>query len=616
MQSIQKKSSFAKVLLAGVALPVLALPVSATETIELDTIVVSANRTETDSDKVGSSVTVIDSYELAEEGSLFIQDFLSRAAGISMAATGGPGANTTLRMRGLNQNYIQVRVDGIDMSDTAGTQVSTAFQHLLTNDVERIEILRGSQSALYGGQAIAGVINIETKRAAPGEVEQTAQVEGGSYDTVNVSYGIKAGFERGDIALNAQHYQTSGFSSLDEDEHLIADDDGYKNTTLSGRGSYDLTDTLSVYGAFRYSTSSGEFDDSYGPNANSDDEVDYDLFAARAGVKLDAFDGRLQNDLSYQTTKIDREYRGSNPSTYEGKRHAIEYLGNFAVNDNIDFIFGGDWKREDASNSYGLVTDSAIWGGFGQVAWRATDALTFNLSGRHDQHSEFGGHNTWRFTGAYNLDEATTLRTSVGTGFRAPSNYELYDPYSGNADLQPETSISFDAGIDRKWFDDRLTTSLTYFHIKTTDLIEWSYDTYRYKQLEGDSVNQGVEVSTAWTLNDYLALSASYTYTHTEDPNGKKLARQPEHQIGLGSVYTPTDQWTLALNGVIVNDTIDTDGKALDNYFLLNGQVSYELEEGPTLYLRAENILDQDYQTARGYGTAGFSLYAGIRANF
>ncbi|MDX5591937.1 TonB-dependent receptor plug domain-containing protein [Pseudovibrio sp. SPO723] len=614
-----KKSSLilASVSFALAATPSLAQALAEEQAIVLDEITVSANRTPTEAAKTGSTVLVVTSEELEREGDTFVQDYLARLPGITVSQNGPAGTASTLRIRGLGNKYLQVRIDGINISDPTGTQVAARLTDLLTADIERIEVLKGSQSALYGGQAVGGVIDIRTKRAKAGEVNHRASVEGGSYGTFNGAYGISAGFDRGQISLNAQHLRSDGFSALDENENPGADDDGYRNTTLSGRADYDLTDALAVYSAVRYYNARNEYDGFGAPSAQNHEDSEYR--AGLVGTKLSLIDDRFISDLSFQISRIDREIHSDNPGTYRGDRQAVEYLGSYELNDTVSVVFGGDWANEEVDLSSGLNEDTQIWGGFAQLNLDLFDRLALTGSVRRDDHSQFGEQWTWRSSAAFEVDAATTLRSSIGTGFRAPSNYELYHPTYGNAQLEPETSLSFDVGVDRVWFDGRLLTSATYFYIQREDLIDYSFATSGYVQVDGTSKNQGVELSAEYAVNERLALSTAYTYTDSEDPDGARLVRVPLHDLSLGLVYQPNDNWTVSMNGNYVADTIDSQWPGtteLDDYFLLNGKVSYAFDEGPELYLRAENILDQEYQTANGYGTAGFSVYAGVKAQF
>ncbi|WP_102868182.1 TonB-dependent receptor plug domain-containing protein [Pseudovibrio exalbescens] len=612
------------VLLAGVSLALLGGSALAQSqetfgTIELDEIIVSANRAPSEAAKTGSTVLVATAEDLEQAGDIELQDYLARLPGITVSQNGPPGTQSNLRIRGLGLAYIQVRIDGIDISDPTGTQVATNFSNLLVDDIERIEILKGSQSALYGSQAIAGVIDITTKRAAAGEVTQSAHLEGGSYATLNGSYGIAAGFERGEFSLNAQHFKSNGFSAFDEDEYPGAEADGYRNTTLSGRGSFLLTDQVELYSALRYYDTSVEYDNDYSGGANAPVSTDTILFGGRTGAKVAWWDDRVSSDISLQGMQTERKYYTDDVFQFyfKGKRFSIESINTAEITSSLDITVGTNYNKEYAEGTYGLDADMHTAGVFGQIDWSATDVLNMSLAGRLDNHSDFGTYETFRLSAAFNPDYQTTIRSSIGTGFRAPSLYELYDPYAGDSTLEPEESLSFDVGVERSWMSERLSTSIGYFYIETENLIINDAGTaYKYVQVPGTSTSQGVETSAQFTVNDYLALTADYTYTWAVNSDDERLARVPRHDVGLGAVIEPTDNWRIALQGNYVADTLANDGTDLEDYFLLNGNVAYEFDEGPELYVRAENILDQDYQTAKGYGTAGFSVYAGVRAQF
>lgn len=243
------------------------------------------------------------------------------------------------------------------------------------------------------------------------------------------------------------------------------------------------------------------------------------------------------------------------------------------------------------------------------------DNLTLTFGGRIDDHSEFGNFNTHRLTAAYLFTETDTkIRASHSTGFRTPSLNELYGPFGANPDLNPEESVSWDAGIEQGFFDGRATLGVTYFELDTENLIAY---TTGYMNVPGVTYRNGVEIAASAFLTDRVAISAAYTFTETERENGLPLPRVPRHNFAFGIDAQPLDKLKLNVTAKYVTENVDEifglGIVPLDDYLLLNAKVSYEFRPGMEAYIRGENLLDEDYQTAYGYGTSDLAIYGGLR---
>ncbi|MES0868591.1 TonB-dependent receptor plug domain-containing protein [Pseudovibrio sp. SCP19] len=619
---MRNTSWIAATLKSGVALSALlsSTLASTAQEADLDEIIVIANRTETEAGKVGSTTHVVTEEDLKNDGATFVQDYLAQLPGISLTQNGGAGTLSTLRMRGQNGRYIKVSVDGLDLTDPTRARPSAAFQHILLADVERIEILKGSQSALYGGQAIAGVINIVTKRAVAGTVKQSGRVEVGSYDTKSVSYGVRGATDRADIALGVEHFRTSGISAVSP-KGKSADDDGYENTTLTAKGSYDLTENLNLYFAARGTKGITELDSPGQPNLK--DDMHYRQVSGKVGANYLAFDDRFFSDFSVQVTDIKREQdfedASKQNSVFEGRKVKLDYLGEYDVSEKTKLNFGGDWSKEFSKTNDPIDDSSSIGGAFLQLMIEPLNGLSLAGSARFDQHSEFGSFVSKRLTASYEVNEDLRVRTSVGNGFRAPSLYELNHPSYGNQNLEPEESLSFDFGIDKKWLDGQLSTSATYFNIMTDDLIDYDRSTSKYNQIKGTSRSQGVELEISYKPIDRLVLTAGYTYTYSIGPDKKRLAHVPLHDLSVGMNYDLTDDISLNVNGTYLGENLGSDWPNIvdmEDVFLLGAKASYDVTEEVELYVRGENLLDQEYELINGYQTPGLSVYAGVSASF
>jgi vitamin B12 transporter len=613
------------------ALAALAAAPAAAQTIVLPDIVVSANRTPTAAAATGASVSVLTESDLVADGRPFVLEPLSTVPGVTIQQNGPPGTLSGFAIRGAPQQYVRVQVDGIEISDPTGPQVTPYLQGLLVDDISRIEVLKGSQSALYGAQAVAGVIDITSPRATEPGLAARYLLEGGSHATFRGALGLTGLGERGDFALTLARLKTDGFSAAEEaDGNTEAD--GYDGTRVSGNGTLYVSDTVSLFGSAFYQDESGDFDGTGFPPSTFDAPNTFDShsWGARAGVNLLAAGIEHTIALSYYDTHRHSESLDPvfGPFTFitDGSRERAEYLGAKTLSPQVSLQFGADYTRESSKTN--LVARESAWdaGAFVQTDWTPSEAVTINAALRQDQHSEFGGHTTGRLTGAWTVGAATVLRASLGTGFLPPSIFQLFDPQSGNPDLDPETSTSADVGVTQGFAGGRGTASATLFWLEIEDLIEFVGNDVppnfgRYEQTDGTSKSQGLELSAGWALTEALTLTGGYTYTDAKLPSGARRDRIPRHVLNAALDGAVTERINLGLGLQYFGDYYDatgpqdTAGFARD-FFVVNARVGYEITEQAELYLRAENLTDAQYQTARGYSTSDQAVYFGIRGVF
>ncbi|MCT7374940.1 TonB-dependent receptor plug domain-containing protein [Chelativorans salis] len=616
--------SFFLITVSAISLAFAAGQPAAAQDLELGEIVITPNRTPMELSTTGSSVTRIDREEIEEQAQPLVTDYLNQVPGVSITSP-GPGSETSLAIRGAPRRYVKTLYNGIDISDPTNTQVQTSYQYLLSSGIDSIEVLRGSQSTLYGSDAIAGVISMSTLGDIDPGVTHLLAGEGGSHGTARASYGLRAAAGGSRLSFNATGFHTDGISAADAG----AERDGYENVTLDVAGEHEFSDMFSVFGSALFIDAEAEFDNGF-VTPPVDDLFNKNLsrqLAGRAGFNLDLMDGRFRNTFSVQAFDLERTISTEFGDTvFEGKRYKADYQGAFDVNEQLTVQAGADYESQEAffpgspEFSPDVTEDFSITGIWGQLTAAPIENFTVTAGIRHDQHSEFGGYTTYRATGSYLFaDSRTRIHSSVGTGFRAPSLYEMFGDTVSNPNLEPETSFSFDLGVEQTLLGGNLIADVTYFHLTVDDMIDcypvgaWPC---QYQRIEGTSKSRGVETSLAYRINSQLSLGGSYTYTHAEDQNGTRLPRIPRHAVGLTAAYKPAEKWTVSAAGKIAVDTVDTDGASLDDYVLLNAKIAYKPTEDTELYVRAENILDQEYQTARGFGTPDFSVFAGFKAKF
>ncbi len=606
------------------------------QTIDLGEIVVTPNRTKTDKAKVGSVVETVSKKDIEAQQLPSIQEFLAQEPGVNVASQGGAGQETTLVVRGADKKYVKTLWNGIDISDASAPQVQVSPEHLLTGGVQGIEILKGSQSTLYGADAVAGVIGISTLGDFEEGVRYIVSGEAGSFGTFRGASGVQAAAADGSrFAANVSGLTTNGISAADS-RNGNPERDGYDNITVSLSGEKVLDQYLTAFGSLLYIDSETEFDSSFtNPPSDAPNYGERRQLAGRGGVTSTSLDGRWTNTVSAQINDITRTLVfpsdfGPYIADYSSARHKLDWLSEYDLNEQIVLQAGADFERNSftfADNFGGNATGNPwIAGGWGQIIYTPVANLTLTGAVRHDEHSDFGGFTTWRTTAAYLVsDTGTKVRGSVGTGFRAPSPYELRaDPdgaFGGavaNPNLQPEESFSWDAGIDQELFDGALTAGITYFELDTENLIDY-IDNVGYVQVPGTTRRNGVEASLQYAVADWIDLTAAYTFTRALNADDSRRPRVPRHDMVFGLFTRPAENWNTATTVRIVQDSVDLVGGALvplDDYVLVNAKIGYSPMPGMELYVRGENLLDEKYQVVKGYGTPGASVYGGFVYQF
>lgn len=597
--------------------------------VELDEIVVTANRNPSEMSRTGVSVTAVPQEELRSAAT--VTEVLSRLPGITASPQGPFGNPSNLRIRGADGRYIAVYVDGIRVDDPTSTEVKFDFGSLLTSDIGRIEVLRGSQSALWGGSAVGGVINITTTGAIEEGFHQTVQAEGGSYGTASLGYGLTFKDDRAEFALNIAHLRTDGFSAAAAGTEA----DGASATRLSFSGRYQVSDALTLgLSAFRQETdqdydgqTASGFADLF--NTLSRDETGARFFAELSTGATD----HLFSVSNYASTRRPDDENGQ--STFDGKRLSFAYQGTTTFSDRMTLVYGLDWTQETATydNLPAGSSNTEIAGGFVQMLYAPTDQLDLSATFRADRNSSFGTFTTGRLAAAWRPLDGTTLRAALATGFRAPSLDERFGFYPspfgdfiGNPDLQPEESTSYELGLEQE-FTGGTTLSVTAFRLDVTNLIQSTAAFDTLENVGGTSVRQGFEVAAQLPIGAESALGLTYTHTEAVRPTranpalSERLTRVPRHVLSLTYDTRFSDRLSASaelkhVGGLIDNDPDTFIVESMPDVAILNARFTYELSDQTEAYLRIENLTDRKYQLANGYGTSERAVYVGLSAKF
>lgn len=627
-------------------------PVEAQEPpISLPDLVVSASRVAVPAEQVGSAVTVITAQDLEERQTVLVSDILRDVPGLSVNRMGGVGAVTQVRIRGAESNQTVVIIDGVEAGDPVSGEFD--FSTLLASDIERIEVLRGPQSALWGADAIGGVINIVTRKGAKGWQAHLSG-EGGSFGTAQGNARISGGTDKMDGAFSIAGLTTDGINFAREG----SEKDGAANVNLNGNVRYRPTDLLELSLTGRYvnaRTDTDPQDFAYPPTPteglviDGDEEARTSQFSGRAQASLALLDGAWVNTLGANLTNSDSRYYtdGARTNSNEGQRAKIDYQSSYQF-DTPGFADGahelillGEYGRETFENK-GASPDAfenqkrhrEQTGLVGEYRLGLWDQLFLSAALRQDWNTGFDDATTYRLTGAYVLPRVESrLHASFGTGVTNPTFYEQFGYYPGsfvgNPDLKPEKSKGFDIGIEQPFWDRRVVADITYFHTDLEDEIVAEYDPVTFLSTtvnqDGRSKRQGVELSLSAEPWEGFTARASYTYTDAKDPDGGQEIRRPRNVASLSASQRLLENkallgFSVQYNGKQVDSEFvsSTPGTRadLDAYTLVNLFGSYALTEQMELYGRVENLFDEDYEEVFSYNTPGIAFYAGMRVRF
>lgn len=593
-------------------------------------IVVSANRVATDSSKIGSAVTVITAEDIARQQANTVAEVLRTVPGLSIANYGTTGSQTDVRIRGAEAWHTKLIIDGVDMADPSSTRPSFDFGHLLASDIERIEILRGPQSLLYGSDSIGGVISITTRKGK-GKPKVTASAEAGSYHTYKGSAGLSGSEGAASYAISATRFQTDGISSGDQ-RNGNSENDGYQASSASARLGYQITDAWSVETSLRAMNDRLDYDRYNSTTRRAEDDNSWFRKrdrSARLATTFSPFGPVLENTLAYSVQESKRDYQdgdlsGGSAYFYDGESQKLDYQGTARLNEHNTVVFGAETKTDSTTQGGGFSLpghkDVSTAGYFADYQVSPFDALFLTVGGRLDDHETFGTHTTYRTTAAY-LVEATQsrLHSSYGTGFRAPSLSELYLPVFGTPTLRPEESRGWDAGIEQSFLDGKGSVDLTWFNNRIKDMITTQTvgGVTTFTNLSSTRT-QGLEATARWELSDDWRLSGNYTFTDSRNNStGQILAYRAKHQGSLSATWLPLDglETTASLRAVGNRYSSNTN-RMLGGFAVVNLAGAYDLTEGTQLYGRVENLLDKTYSEIDTYGTYGRAAYVGVRTSF
>lgn len=609
-------------------------------TVELDQIVVSATGTPTPAREIASSVTVVTAREIEQQQRRTLPQALAAVPGLNVVQIGGPGGQTSVFMRGTNSNHVKVLIDGIEANDPSTPNRSFDFGSMLTDDIERIEVLRGPQSGLYGANALGGVISITTKRG-DGPPKVTARVEAGSHGTFNQAAGFSGGDDRFNYAFNLAHTRSDSTDSVPPQlipPGVKVRPNAYDAYTYSGRLGFALTDTLSVNWAGRYTD--GQFRSAYDSGFPSKPTPyralsNYAQAFTRGEIVWDPFGGRFVNRFGVSYSNQDRSNRSPNafgilgrPTENLGERTKVDWRGDFEIAKGHMLIGGLSYERERIETT-NLTASNGNKAGYLEYQGNIADRFFVAANIRHDHDDSYGGHTTYRVAPAYIVPGTDTkLKASYGTGFKAPTLSELFIDYRpgfnffGNPNLKPEESRGWDIGFEQPLFDKRLQFGATWFQNDIENLIVTNTARNSYANI-GKARTKGVEAFAALEISPQLRIRGDYTFTLAKDEIGRQeLLRRPRHKASGTLTWTPMEKLSLSATLIYVGSWVDGNRDFSVSRLnakgaaLVNLAAEYKATDKVTVFGRIDNLFDKRWENPVGFLVPGFGAYGGVRVAF
>ncbi len=590
-----------------------------TEEKTLEPVVVTASRVEQLQKEAIPSTTVITSQMIQNKKLADLPSLLKSEAGIEMTQSGGAGSTTSLFMRGMNANQMLILLDGVPIRDVTSIGSAAALEHIQPDQIDRIEIVRGNVSAIYGTGAMGGVIQIFTRQGS-GKPTANVYAEYGSHDTTKFGAGVSGQSDGGGtrFALSATRYKTHGFSSINTEKKTFAnpDDDGDRNISVSASLAQRLNENNEIGARLYLYDAKFDYDNDY-----SSDPKEITRGTSKQRTISAYSKNRLTSDWNSTLTLSNSEIRRDNKSVessytssygYKSEENLMQWVNQIALSTNWTATAGVDIGHERAdvggSNKVSRTNYSTYAGIMGKI-----NAHNFQANVRYD-HVENSGSDVTGYLGyGYDLNSNWKLIASASTSFLAPTLYQQYATFQLNDDLKAERSRNIEAGI--QYSHGKTLVRATVFEWRSSDLLDFISRNNDWKYYNVDRAkNLGFELNAQTTLAG-LDWRANLTI---QDPKNrdtdKTLGRRAKNYGNLG-VSKTFGQWYLGGDLQYTGSRYDgpsASANTLDSYWLANLDARFNLNKNVSIYARIENLFNKDYETAWGYNQAGRGAYVGV----
>ncbi len=621
----------------------------------LEAVVVTATRTPQPAERTGESISLITSEDLGNQQIVSVADALQETPGLSVVRNGGLGQDATVAIRGAEAGQTLVLIDGVRINDPSTVDNEALLGDVLVNNTDRIEILRGPQSTLYGSDAIGGVIDIFTRRGGDAPLALRASAEGGSFETYHANVAANGRISDLEYGAAANFLHTNGISAADS-RNGNPETDGYTNLGVTQNVRVALSDAVSLDLRSYYTDARSGFDDNFAfvpPDtfrvADSPAFARNTLLAGYAGLNVDLLGGTFGNRFALIASDSGRAFYDSafdiihKNGSDSGETRRFEYQGTLQLQANDELTFGAEYQRIGfTGKTFSSFAPPAIDRGHSHVASLYAqnmitlfDRLTLTTGLRHDDDQEFGSHNSVKVAAAWSLNRGdTVLRANYGDGFKAPTLFEQFSEFSNPLHpLAPEVARGWEVGIDQRLLGGKLIVQGTYFQRNTGDQIDFFVPDcfsaqppdvckdrpFGYYDNIARTRAEGVEVEATVRLANTLTMNAAVTdMTAADLSTGLDLARRPHITASGTATWTPDADWSAGGSIVYVGRRFDGAGEVhpLAADTVVNFFASRRLSSSLALFARIENAFDARYEPVFGYGAPGRAVYGGVRVAY
>ena len=624
---------------------ILIFPFNAVFAADIPVIVIAPSKKAQSVSTVGTSVTVLDEKFFQNSNEFFLGDVLnSKSTSVNFFQSGGQGTASAIQLRGLPKRYSTVYIDGVKMSDPSSVSNDFDFNHILTSQISRVEILKGNQSSVYGSGAIGGTINITTKKGQPG-FQKNVSYNTALHGTHNLSLSFSGADDNRDFYVGLERFQTDGISAMTHNDEK----DRYRNNSLVANYGHQFSDQIKFQSNIRVAETYLQYDAEDNTPADKSHAEEADGVESSSNVALIYKPNpKFTNKFTLANTYIKRSYGPGDGASYNtikdnywGDRYSLMYSGNYNFNLDNSVVFG--LEREDEQMNYNKdltgdkFRDAHVTSSYFDFQSRLTKNIYATFGSRFDEHSLAGNEDSHRVTAAYLFDDKSTkLKSSYGTGFRFPSLYEIFYVDSKYDELsRAENSESFDIGIEKSFLNLGLDIDASYFNVKYHDTLEgWKASGWATQNHPGTVKSQGFELISKWKKSEKLNFDLNYTYTSTydgaeaDDPDknenytNSQMVRVPRNIVNLATnVKVPgyknldltlNTKWSDEARDYGNGNRTDQD-EGLDDYLVNDLSIKYNLWDTYNLFFDINNILDEKYETTRDYSQMDRSFNFGIR---
>ena len=609
---------------------------SVTDSLQLDRIVITASKIPLSQRETTKPVLIIDREQIERSSGRDLSQILNQQSGIRVNDSyGAPSNGRILYMQGAAAQNTLILVDGLPISDPSGVGGLFDLRLLPTNNVERIEVIKGSQSTLYGTDAIAGVVNLITRSGSGHSFSGTGKFSYGSYNSLNTSAGINGSAGSSvRYTLNFNRESSDGFSAAaNPGSNGDFDDDGYLMNSFYGKVDLSVLSGLTISPFLNFTFYEGDFDG--GAFQDADNKFTLEMY--NPGIQAEYRIENLRINGGYNYTRTQRSFLSQfGENEFEGQFHNTDLFGNYSMSQTVQFLTGlnyqdfsipGRAEGEDFRNAQILSPYATIY-------LKNLNGFSAELGYRLNNHTEYGNNSTFSFSPAYSITDQIKLFGSVTTGFKAPTLDELFGLFGANPELDPQKSLYMNIGAEAYLLKQSLKLNAQYFTRKIDDLIVFTFDPGYINRDRQDDF--GLEISADWILNNRITAGAWYNYIEgkitTLDAQGDEtrvdnLIRRPRNSFGMNAGIAITEQFFVRVDGEYNGERSDLyfnpdnsfaqEEITLESYKIVNFYTEYRLFNNKfVLFGDVKNLFNTDFTEVYGFNTTGFAIKTGLRFSF